>query len=313
MTWRVLISVPYMQSVIDNYRYVFEDNDIELVVPSVNERLSEDELLEWIDEIDGTICGDDQYTAKVLNAAKRLKVISRWGTGTDSIDKEEARRLGIMVCNVPNAFTDPVADTVLGYILSFSRQVPWVDKEMRSGQWEKRTCSALRNKTLGVVGVGNIGKAVIRRALGFGMRVVGNDIREISRQFLQDSGTTTVTLDQLLPESDFVSMNCDLNPTSFHLIGMEQFRLMKPTAYLINTARGPVLDEEALSWALENNQISGAALDVFEVEPLPEDSPLKQFENCLLSPHNANSSPEAWQRVHEKSIANLLEGLKESI
>jgi D-3-phosphoglycerate dehydrogenase len=309
MGWRVIISAPYMQPAIENYRSVFEKNNIEVVVPPVNERLSERELMKWIDEIDGAICGDDEFTSKVLNAAKRLKVISKWGTGIDSIDKEEADNLGIMVCNVPNAFTDPVADTVLGYILSFSRKVPWVDKEMRAGKWEKQSCTALRSKTLGVVGVGNIGKAVIRRAIGFGMRVLGNDIKDISQDFLQDTGTRVLQLDELLREADFVSINCDLNPTSYHLIGREQLGLMKATAYLVNTARGPILDEEALIWALENKRISGAALDVFEVEPLPEDSPLKQFENCLLSPHNANSSPEAWQRVHERAIENLLSGL----
>jgi D-3-phosphoglycerate dehydrogenase len=299
-----------MQPVVDDYRSVFEENGIEVVLPLVNERLSEAELLNWIEDVDGAICGDDEFTSKVLNAAKRLKVISKWGTGIDSIDKEEAKKLGIMVCNVPGAFTDPVADTVLGYILSFSRQVPWVDREMRRGTWEKRTCAALRNKTLGVVGVGNIGKAVIRRAIAFGMRTLGNDIKEISRDFLKDTGTTMSQLDELLREADFVSLNCDLNRTSYHLIGKPQLSLMKPTAYLINTARGPILEEIALVWALENERISGAALDVFEVEPLPKDSPLKQFENCLLSPHNANSSPEAWQRVHEKVIANLLDGLR---
>jgi D-3-phosphoglycerate dehydrogenase len=310
MTWKVLVSAPYMQPVVDDYRSVFEENGIEVVVPLVNERLSEAELLNWIENIDGAICGDDEFTSKVLNAAKRLKVISKWGTGIDSIDKEAAKKLGIMVCNVPNAFTDPVADTVLGYILSFSRQVPWVDREMRAGKWEKRTCTALRNKTLGVVGVGNIGKAVIRRALGFGMRVLGNDIREISSDFIQETETTMRSLGQLLRESDFVTLNCDLNPTSYHLIGREELSLMRPTAYLINTARGPILEEKALIWALENKRISGTALDVFEVEPLSKDSPLKQFDNCLLSPHNANSSPEAWQRVHEKAIANLLDGLR---
>jgi D-3-phosphoglycerate dehydrogenase len=310
MTWKVLISAPYVQPVVDNYRAVFEENGIEVVVPPVSERLSEGELLNWIEDVDGAICGDDEFTKKALHAAKRLKVISKWGTGIDSIDKEEAERLGIMVCNVPNAFTDPVADTVLGYILSFSRQVPWVDKEMRAGKWEKRTCTALRDKTLGVVGVGNIGKAVIRRAIGFGMQMLGNDIKRISHDFLRETGTRMLTLDELLHEAYFISINCDLNPTSHHLIGRREFSLTKPTAYLINTARGPILDEEALIWALENKAIAGAALDVFEDEPLPEDSPLRQFENCLLSPHNANSSPEAWQHVHENTIENLLNGLK---
>ena len=119
-----------------------------------------------------------------------------------------------------------------------------------------------------------------------------------------------LTMNKLQVKAYFITLDCDLNPTSYHLIGKREFSLMKPVAYLINTARGPILDEEALIWALENKVIAGAALDVFEAEPLPEDSPLKQFENCLMSPHNANSSPEAWQRVHEKTIKNLLNGLK---
>ena len=310
MTWKVLVTAPYIQPVIDNYRVTFEKNNIELVISPVNERLTEGELLKWIEDVDGVICGDDQFTKKVLRAAKRLKVISKWGTGIDSIDKDEAEKLGILVCNTPKAFTDPVADTVLGYILSFARQIPWADKEMRSGKWEKRSCIALRNKVLGVIGVGNIGKAVIRRAKGFGMQVLGNDIKQISQDFIKETGTLMLTLDKLLHEAYFISIDCDLNPTSYHLIGKREFSLMKPVAYLINTARGPILDEEALIWALENKVIAGAALDVFEAEPLPEDSPLKQFENCLMSPHNANSSPEAWQRVHENTIKNLLNGLK---
>jgi D-3-phosphoglycerate dehydrogenase / 2-oxoglutarate reductase len=310
MRWKVLVTAPYIQPVIDRFRDILVENHIDIIVPPVNERLAETELLTWVEDIDGVICGDDQFTKKVLSAAKRLKVISKWGTGIDSIDKEEAEKLGIVVYNTPNAFTDPVADTVLGYILSFSRQIPWTDSEMRAGKWEKRTCTTLRNKTLGVVGVGNIGKAVIRRAIGFGMRILGNDIREISRNFLKDTGTTLLELDELLGESDFVSINCDLNPSSHHLIDKRELNLMKPTAYLINTARGPIVDEEALIGALDNRLIAGAALDVFEAEPLPKNSPLRQLENCLLSPHNANSSPEIWERMHKNTIQNLIDGLQ---
>jgi D-3-phosphoglycerate dehydrogenase len=312
MGWKVLVTAPYIQPVIDSFRDMLMENNIDLIIPDVKERLEESELLKYVEDIDGVICGDDQFTEKVLRFAKRLKVISKWGTGIDSIDKDEAEKLGILVCATANAFTDPVADTVLGYILSFARQIPWTDKEMRSGKWEKQSCIALRNKVLGVIGVGNIGKAVIQRAKGFGMQVLGNDIKQISHDFLKETGTIMLTLDELLHEAYFISINCDLNPTSYHLIGKREFSLMNPVAYLINTARGPILDEEALIWALKNKVIAGAALDVFEVEPLPKDSPLRQFENCLMSPHNANSSPEAWQRVHENTIKNLLDGLKNS-
>jgi D-3-phosphoglycerate dehydrogenase len=312
MTRKVLVSAPYMQPVIDRFRSVFEEDDIELMVPPVAERLEEDDLLEWVGDIDGVICGDDQFTERVLRAAPRLKVISKWGTGIDSIDQEACARLGIAVRNTPNAFSEPVADTVLGYIICFSRNLLRMNQAVREATWRKIPGRSLRECTLGVIGVGNVGKAVVRRATAFGMRVVGNDLIEMPPEFVAETGIDMVSKANLLGQADFVSLNCDLNPTSFHLLSDERFSLMKPTAYVINTARGSVVDEPALIRALQDGRIAGAALDVFEIEPLPQDSPLRQMDNVLLAPHNANSSPEAWERVHHNTIRNLLEVLKES-
>lgn len=312
MRWRVLVSAPYMLPVLSEYRSIFEENDVEVIAASVRERLSEAELLPLVGDVDGAICGDDRFTERVLRAAPRLRVISKWGTGIDSIDLQAAGRLGIRVCNLPGAFTDPVADTVMGYMLAFARQLHWMDQDIRAGRWQKPLCVSLHERVLGIVGVGNIGMAVARRAVAFGMHVLGNDIVEIPASFLADTGLKVVSLDQLLAETDFVSLNCDLNPTSYHLIGQRELALMKPTAYLINTSRGPVVDEQGLVRALQERQIAGAALDVFEEEPLPPDSPLRALNNCLLAPHNANSSPQAWRRVHENTIHNLLEGLRDS-
>jgi D-3-phosphoglycerate dehydrogenase len=310
MTWRVLVSAPYFIPVIDEWRHRLAANGIELVPAQVNERLSEAELLDVINDIDGIICGDDRITKRVLDAAPRLKVISKWGTGIDSIDAEEANRRGIPVYRTRNAFSEPVADTVLGYMLTFARKLPWMDRNIRRGNWEKPSLVSLRECVLGVVGVGDCGKAIVRRAMAFGMRLLGNDIVEMPPSFLSETGIQMVALDELLENADFVSLNPDLNPTSFHLMGKKQLNKMKSSAYLINASRGPVVDEAALIDALHNNQIAGAGLDVFEEEPLPQDSPLRKFDNCLLAPHNANSSPEAWQRVHENTVRNLLRGLQ---
>ena len=171
---------------------------------------------------------------------------------------------------------------------------------------------SLRECTLGVVGVGNIGRAVVRRALAFGIRVLGTDPAPVPATFLEETGLRMVTLDALLAESDFVTLHCDLNPTSFHLIGGAALSLIRPTAYLINTSRGPVVDEIALARALGEGRLAGVALDVFEVEPLPEESPLRAFENCLLAPHNANCGRAARARVHESTIANLIAALREA-
>ncbi len=307
--WKVLVSAPYFQLVVDKYRPFFDEQGIELVVPLVKERLSEEELLKYIGDIDGVISGDDRFTARVMDAAPNLKVISKWGTGIDSIDKEAAQARGIAVKNTPGAFTWPVADTAMAFILSFARQIPWMDKEIKSGKWQKSLSRSLNESVLGIVGVGAIGRAMARCGQAFGMRILGNDIREIPTDFIGETGLEMLPLNELLAQADFVTVHCDLNPTSFHLIGAPQFALMKPTAYIINTARGPLVDETALIRALIDKRIAGAGLDVFEDEPLPADSPLLTLPNVLLTPHNANSSPSAWRRVHENTIKNLLEEL----
>lgn len=306
---KVLVSAPYFIPVVEDYRARFAERNIELVVGDVTERFSEADLLPIIGEYDGMLCGDDQVTPRVLNAAKKLKVISKWGTGIDSIDKKEANARGIAVCNTLNAFTLPVADSVLGYMLAFARQQPWMDRMMKNGVWEKIPGRSLSECTLGVIGIGNCGKAVIRRAAAFGMRIIGTDIRQIEPDFIAEHRIEMMPLDYLLEQADFVTLNCDLNASSNHIINEATLSRMKNTAVLINTSRGPLIDESALVQALQDGQIAGAAIDVFEVEPLPESSALRTFENVMLAPHNANSSPAAWKRVHESTVKNLLDVL----
>lgn len=301
-----------MLPVLDRFAPIFREHKMEIQAPPVNERLDEVDLLSIIADIDGVICGDDHFTARVLEAAPKLKVLSKWGTGIDSIDQRACRRLGIAVRNTPNAFSEPVADSVLGYMLCFARKLPWMHNDMRRGIWYKVPGVALRECTLGVIGVGNVGKAVVFRALAFGIHVVGNDIVEMPDDFLNQTGIEMVSKEVLIAQSDFISLNCDLNPTSYHLIGSIELDEMKRSAVLINTSRGSVVDELALEEALLHGQIAGAALDVFEREPLPETSRLRDLDNVLLAPHNSNSSPEAWQRVHINTINNLIEELSKS-
>ncbi len=214
----------------------------------------------------------------------QIKSDIQMGYRIDLINKIHAEFVGVMVGNTSNAFTLPVADTVLGYMLAFVRCLPWMDDLMKAGEWEKIPGKSLSEMTLGVVGVGNVGKAVIRRARGFGMRLLGNDIRLIEPDFILENGLEMTTLTELLELADIVSINCDLNPTSHHLINQVTLGKMKRSAILINTARGPIVDEAALVAALQNGEIAGAALDVFEVEPLPADLPLKNMGNVMLAP-----------------------------
>jgi D-3-phosphoglycerate dehydrogenase len=300
-----------MQPEIDRFRGIFGDENIQLHVPKVEERLSETELLPIVADVHGVICGDDRFTRKVLQTAKKLRVISKWGTGIDSIDREAAHELGIRVCNTPNAFTIPVADSVMAAILCFARRTIFMDRAMHAGKWIKIPGVSMGECTLGIIGVGNIGKAVARRAIAFGMTILGNDPKPMPAEFLTETGIKMVGKEELLAKSDFVSLNCDLNASSIHLMSDKQFSLMRPTAVFINTARGPIVDEPALVRALKAKRIAGAAMDVFETEPLPNDSPLLKMDNVLLSAHNTNSSPAAWEHVHQNSIRNLLAGLKE--
>ena len=318
----IVISAPYILPFIDRFRPVFAHYDLELILPTVHERLSETELLQLAGKFDGIICGDDRFTEKVIQqCAPRLKVIAKWGTGIDSIHKAAAERHGVKIRNTVNAFTMPVADTVMGYMLAFARNIPWMDNYMKAGKWEKVAGASLFECTLGVIGLGNVGKAVIRRARAFGMELLGNDIVPIAPDFVAENGVEMTGLSDLLRRSDFISLNCDLNSTSYHLINAKTLAEMKPTAVLINTARGPIIDEPALVNSLQKGLASfkkhgktmegihGVGLDVFEVEPLPLDSPLLKLENALLAPHNSNSSPQSWERVHRNTIRGLLEGM----
>jgi D-3-phosphoglycerate dehydrogenase len=237
-TYRVLITAPYMLPVVERFRPVFAENGIEAVVADVEERMEEDDLLPIIAEYDGIICGDDRFTPRVLDAAAKLKVISKWGTGIDSIDVEAARERGIRVCRTPDAFTHPVADSTLGYMLAFARRQPWIDREMKAGVWAKLPGFAMNEATVGVVGVGAIGCATLRRSKPFGSTLLGTDIREIDPALVNELGVEMVSFETLLERSDFVCLHCDLNPTSHHLMNAAAFDRMKPTAVVLNLARG---------------------------------------------------------------------------
>ncbi|MBN40749.1 MAG: dihydrofolate reductase [SAR202 cluster bacterium] len=305
----ILISAPYFQPVVDKYMHVFEQYNLKPIVPKVTERLEEHELLEVIHDIQGTICGDDRFTPKVLDAAKQLSVISKWGTGIDSIDKAYANQKNIQVFNTPNAFTNPVSDTVLGYILTFARQLHAMDTDVKKHIWEKRNLVSLYECTLGIIGLGNIGQAIARKASSFGIRILGHDPCKPPKEFLDSVSIELVSKDFLLSKSDFITLNCDLNDSSLHILSTIEFTNMAKKPYIINAARGPLIDEIALVKALKDGKIKGAALDVFEDEPLPPTSELRSLENVLLAPHNSNSSPDAWEKVHEQTLNNLLVGL----
>ena len=310
MSYKVLISCPHLQKTIHLYRDRLAAKGIELEVPEMVQQLTEEELLEIVDRFDGIIAGDDHFTGKVLEKAKKLKILAKWGIGTDSIDKEAAKRLNIPVVNTPNVFADEVSDVAFGYILMLARQLHLLDRSVREGGWLQVPGTTLRGKTLGVVGVGSIGRGAVVRGNAVGMNVIGYDVIPIAKSIQEELNVRQVDLDTLFRESDFIVLCCNLTAENHHLLSDRAFSLMKDGVRIVNVARGPLIDEAALVKVLKSGKVAGAGLDVFEVEPLPVDSPLREFDQCIFGTHNGSHTQEAVLKVNELAIDNLLKGLE---
>lgn len=259
--------------------------------------------------MDAVLASLDEYSAGVLSAPgiERLKIIARWGVGYDSIDSAAATRSGIVVTYTPGLLDDAVADYAFALLLSLARRVPESRAAMERGEWKHYWGDEVGGKTLGIVGLGRIGKAVARRAAGFNMRVLAHTPHPSP----ENGGVEFVSLEKLLDESDFVSLHAALTPVSRGMIGEAQLRQMKRTAYLVNTGRGALVDEAALVRALGEGWIAGAAVDVYTSEPLPAQSPLRFVPNLLLSPHQSSYARGAGERVSlaaAQSILDLMNG-----
>ena len=262
--FEVLVTAPYAMPHIGSLTTTLRDFGLLVTLPdALAERMSEAQLLALAGRFDGTICGDDAYTPAVLRACSpRLKVVSKWGTGIDAIHAEAARSLGIAVCNTPGAFTQPVADSTLAYMLSFARGVAPTDAAMKAGGWDKVPGKSLSECTVGVVGCGAIGQAVCSRLRGFQATVLVNDPVPPPQKFLAAHPDVTVekSLAKLLAASDYVVLACDLNPSSRHIIDQAALALMRRDAVLVNCSRGGLVDEEALVQALQCGLLAGAGL-----------------------------------------------------
>jgi D-3-phosphoglycerate dehydrogenase len=311
MNERILVANIQLQRTLDVHRHRLDERHAELIVPPVRQQLTEAELLELIPGIDGMVAGDDQVTRAVLERADRLRIVSKWGVGTDGIDLVAAAELGIRVTNTPGMFGDEVADVVIGYLVLLARHLHRMDSAVRAGEWAKPEGVSLAGRTMGVVGLGHIGRAVARRALAMSMRVLGSEVDPTNRASAEELGVQVVGLESLLAESDVISLNVPLTPDSRHLVDAGTLDLLRRGAWIINTARGGLIDEPALIAALRSGQVGAAALDVFEVEPLPVDSPLRAFDQVILGSHNASNTVEAGHRTSERAIDNLIRGLDE--
>ncbi len=253
----------------------------------------------------------DPIDAEVMDSAPNLRIVAQYAVGFDNIDVKAATERGIYVTNTPGVLTETVADFAFALLLAVARRVVEADHYVRSGQWKvawhplMMLGTDVHGATLGIVGMGRIGQAVARRAKGFGMKILYYDIVE-RPEIEREVGAKRVDLETLLRESDFVSLHVPLLPETHHMIGERELKMMKPTAFLINTARGKVIDQAALYRALKEGWIAGAALDVFEQEPIPPDDPLLQLKNVVLAPHAASASIETRSRMADIVAENLI-------
>lgn len=268
-------------------------------------------LLDVLKEADAVIASTEAYSRDILEHLTKLRIIARWGVGYDSIDLEAATELGIVVTFTPEFIPEAVADLVFGLMIALARKLVDTALSMREGKWEPKVGVSVWGKTLGIIGCGRIGIAVARRALGFGMRVLGYDI--VRKQEALSIGVEFVSLDELLMASDFVSINVPLSDSTIGMIGERELRLMKPSAFLINTSRGLVVDELALLKALREGWIAGAALDVYSVEPLPSDHPLRKMPNCICTPHIGTHDSDTARLVSELAVDCVISALKGEI
>ncbi|EPH41137.1 putative D-3-phosphoglycerate dehydrogenase [Streptomyces aurantiacus JA 4570] len=258
----------------------------------------------------GIVAGTDPFTAEVIEASPALRVIARCGAGYDNVDVAAATRRGVAVTHTPGANRQSVAEHVLGLMVSCARGIPQSVADVRAGGWSQPSGRELAGATLGVVGLGSIGRTVARLGLALGMRVVGHD-PHLDTEFLDETGVTALPLEGVLGEADFVTLHLALDASTRHLIDAAALRRMRPGAYLINTARGGIVDEEALADVIAAGELAGAALDVTEREPLPADSRLRAFANVLVTGHIAGATAEARSRsslAAARQVVDVLSG-----
>jgi D-3-phosphoglycerate dehydrogenase len=257
----------------------------------------------------GMIAGDDPLSRRVIESGPDLRVIIRWGIGMDSVDHAAAAERGVAVTNTPAVFGDEVADSAFGYVLLLARGHHLVDTAVRAGGWPKVEGISLAGERLGVVGLGSIGRAVARRGLGFGMDVVASD-PYADPASVSGTGVTLTTIEDLLRTSRFLVLASPLTDETRHIVDAEALATMRADAFLVNVGRGPLVDEPALVEALRAGTIAGAGLDVFEEEPLPGDSPLRDLPRVVLGAHNGSNTRQGVARASAEAVDRLLNGLE---
>jgi D-3-phosphoglycerate dehydrogenase len=303
---KILITCPPMLRMIDSFRPLFAQYGAEITTPDVVQTLSVEELKQLVPHHDGWIIGDDPATREVFThgRAGQLRAAVKWGIGVDNVDFSACKDLGIPIVNTPNMFGREVADIAIGYVIALARETFEIDRGVRAGQWPKPRGISLADKTVALVGFGDIGRNTAKRLLAAEMKVVAYD--PFAQPTPELSAVQMAVWPQRIAEADFIVVNCALTDSSRHMLNAAVLAQAKPGVRVINVGRGPVIDEKALAAALQSGQVYSAALEVFEEEPLPMDSYLRNHPRCLFGSHNASNTADAVTRTSEIAIDKLM-------
>ena len=288
---------------------IIENNNCDIIFNNLSRKLNENELFSFAEDVDGIIAGTETYSMNVLEQLPKLKVISRLGVGMDNIDLDTAKQMGIKVYKTQTTPALAVAELVLGLMLDLARKISHQNKTLKSGTWKKEMGNLLHGKTLGIIGLGDIGKTLVKLVKGFDFTVLAFDLYQ-DEQFAKKYGVNYCDLDTLLSESDIISIHLNLTDETNQLMNAEQISKMKPESILINASRGEMINEEALYKALKEKKILGAGLDVFNDEPYS--GALTELENVILTPHIGSYAKELRIQMEIEAVENLIRGLNEA-
>jgi len=302
---KILVTCPPMLGMIDSFRHIFKEKGIELSAPNVVQTLSVEELKEIVPQHDGWIIGDDPATREVFEAGKigNLKAAVKWGIGVDNVDFDACKDLDIPIINTPDMFGREVADIATGYVIALARETFEIDRAVRDGEWIKPRGISLSGKKVALVGFGDIGQSTAKRLLALDMNVIAYD------PFADGSSNLLEVEREVWPnrveEADFIVVTCSLTKSSYHMVNADIFKQVKDGVRIVNVGRGPIIDEKSLEDALKSGKVYSAALDVFEVEPLPIDSYLRTHPHCIFGSHNASNTADAVERTSHIAIDKL--------
>lgn len=310
MKKKILITPKSFSKAKDKAYELLKPYDVEIIENTTGKTYTEDEMFEKCHDIDGIIVGIDPMNKRVLQNAKNLKAISKYGAGLDNVDLDTAKELGIKVDRAVGTNAESVAELTVGEFFSLARNIPSIVNSVKGGSWDRVIGCELFGKTVGIVGLGAIGREVARMAYGLGMKILGYDPYFNDKTFFEKYDIKMVSLDEIFKAADFITLHLPLNNETENMINKDRLSTMKKTAFIVNNARGGLVNEDDLYDALKNGVIAGAAEDVFSKEPPEKDNKLLQLSNFYLTPHIGAYTHEATEKMVIKSTQNLINMLK---